>query len=71
MSGGSGSHPWPQSRFLHPTQFLPLVNEQTMLHNTISRLQGLASVSAPLDIANEEDRFLVTEQILPEGASSC
>ncbi|WP_422473807.1 mannose-1-phosphate guanylyltransferase/mannose-6-phosphate isomerase [Endozoicomonas sp. ALB032] len=62
MSGGSGSRLWPQSRSLYPKQFLPLVNEQTMLQNTLSRLDGLNSVSAPMVIANEEHRFLVAEQ---------
>ena len=63
MSGGSGSRLWPQSRSLYPKQFLPLVNDQTMLQNTLSRLDGLGSVSDPLVIANEEHRFLVAEQI--------
>ncbi|WP_422409256.1 MULTISPECIES: mannose-1-phosphate guanylyltransferase/mannose-6-phosphate isomerase [unclassified Endozoicomonas] len=67
MSGGSGSRLWPQSRSLYPKQFLPLVNEQTMLQNTLSRLNGLDSVSAPLVIANEEHRFLVAEQIRQIG----
>nr|WP_286198406.1 sugar phosphate nucleotidyltransferase [Salinisphaera sp. G21_0] len=67
MSGGSGSRLWPQSRSLYPKQFLPLVNEQTMLQNTVSRLDGLDSVSAPLVIANEEHRFLVAEQIRQMG----
>ncbi|WP_257293969.1 sugar phosphate nucleotidyltransferase [Endozoicomonas sp. YOMI1] len=50
MSGGSGSRLWPQSRSLYPKQFLPLVNDQTMLmlQNTLSRLDGLGSVSDPL-----------------------
>ncbi len=67
MSGGSGSRLWPQCRSLYPKQFLPLVNEQTMLQNTVSRLDGLNSVSAPLVIANEEHRFLVAEQIRQMG----
>ncbi|WP_257285701.1 mannose-1-phosphate guanylyltransferase/mannose-6-phosphate isomerase [Endozoicomonas sp. SESOKO1] len=67
MSGGSGSRLWPQSRSLYPKQFLPLVNDQTMLQNTLSRLDGLDSVSDPLVIANEEHRFLVAEQIRQMG----
>ena len=71
MSGGSGSRLWPQSRSLYPKQFLPLVNEHTMLQNTLSRLDGrldgLDSVSAPMVIANEEHRFLVAEQFRQMG----
>nr|WP_317143427.1 sugar phosphate nucleotidyltransferase [Endozoicomonas sp. 8E] len=67
MSGGTGSRLWPQSRSLYPKQFLPLVNGQTMLQNTLSRLDGLDSVSDPLVIANEEHRFLVAEQVRQMG----
>ena len=67
MSGGSGSRLWPQSRALYPKQFLPLVNAQTMLQNTVTRLDGLADIAAPLVIANEEHRFLVAEQFREMG----
>ncbi|WP_461537932.1 mannose-1-phosphate guanylyltransferase/mannose-6-phosphate isomerase [Spongorhabdus nitratireducens] len=72
MSGGSGSRLWPQSRSLYPKQFLPLVNEQTMFQNTVTRLQGLSGIGAPLVIANEEHRFLVAEQfrLLQQKASA-
>ncbi len=70
MSGGSGSRLWPQSRALYPKQFLPLVNEQTMLQNTVARLDGLESVSEPLVIANEEHRFLVAEQLRQMGRTA-
>lgn len=70
MSGGSGSRLWPQSRALNPKQFLPLVNEQSMFQNTISRLDGLDSVRAPLVIANEDHRFLVAEQLRQMGRSA-
>ena len=38
-----------------------------MLQNTVSRLDGLSSVSTPLVIANEEHRFLVAEQFRQIG----
>ncbi len=38
-----------------------------MLQNTVSRLDGLNSVTAPLVIANEEHRFLVAEQFRQMG----
>ena len=67
LSGGSGSRLWPQSRSLYPKQFLPLVNDQTMLQNTVRRLDGIQNCSAPLVIANEEHRFLVAEQLRQIG----
>ena len=70
MSGGSGSRLWPQSRSLYPKQFLPLVDDQTMLQNTVARLDGIEAVSQPLVIANEEHRFLVAEQFRQLGRSA-
>ncbi|MEZ2600976.1 mannose-1-phosphate guanylyltransferase/mannose-6-phosphate isomerase [Kluyvera intermedia] len=63
MAGGTGSRLWPMSRELYPKQFLPLINNQTMLQNTILRLKGL-SCNNPLVICNEEHRFLAAEQLL-------
>lgn len=63
LSGGSGTRLWPLSRGLFPKQFLPLANEQSMLQNTVQRLDGLADCRAPLIICNEEHRFIVAEQL--------
>ena len=67
MSGGTGSRLWPQSRALYPKQFLPLVNENSMLQNTLQRLEGIKEINAPLIIANEEHRFIVAEQTRQQG----
>ncbi|WP_420851307.1 mannose-1-phosphate guanylyltransferase/mannose-6-phosphate isomerase [Parashewanella hymeniacidonis] len=63
MSGGSGTRLWPQSRALYPKQFLPLVNEHSMLQNTLTRLENLSNQAKPIIIANEEHRFIVAEQL--------
>lgn len=63
LAGGSGTRLWPLSRELYPKQLLPLVDEQTMLQNTVQRLSGLGGVEAPMLICNEEHRFLVAEQL--------
>ena len=67
LSGGSGTRLWPYSRSLYPKQFLPLVSEQTMLQETISRLlnftQASQMIGSPLVICNEEHRFMVAEQL--------
>ena len=67
LSGGSGSRLWPLSRELYPKQLLPLVSEFTMLQETATRLNGLARVSSPLVICNEEHRFMVAEQLRQAG----
>ncbi len=62
LSGGSGTRLWPLSREHYPKQLLPLVNETTMLQDTLLRMEGVDS-AAPLVICNDDHRFLVAEQI--------
>jgi mannose-1-phosphate guanylyltransferase/mannose-6-phosphate isomerase len=63
LSGGSGTRLWPLSRELYPKQLLPLVDEKTMLQNTVMRLDGIAHLGAPLIVCNESHRFMVAEQL--------
>ena len=64
LSGGSGSRLWPASRAMFPKQLLPLVGEQTMLQETIARLNGIETKSENcLIVCNETHRFLVAEQL--------
>jgi mannose-1-phosphate guanylyltransferase/mannose-6-phosphate isomerase len=62
LAGGSGTRLWPFSRKLYPKQLLPLVDDRTLLQNTILRLNGLGEIADPIVICNEEHRFLVAEQ---------
>jgi mannose-1-phosphate guanylyltransferase/mannose-6-phosphate isomerase len=62
MAGGSGSRLWPLSRGLYPKQFLALHGEQSMLQQTINRLDSVEH-TAPIVICNEEHRFLAAEQL--------
>ncbi len=62
LSGGSGSRLWPLSREHYPKQLLALVNDRTLLQDTICRVDGLNDVAQPLIVCNEEHRFLVAEQ---------
>jgi len=61
MCGGSGTRLWPLSRALFPKQFLPLVNDTSMLQDTLLRLPK--NCGEPVFICNEEHRFLVAEQV--------
>ncbi len=63
LAGGSGTRLWPLSRGLYPKQMLNLINEHTMLQNTILRLSGLDDSSSPLVVCNEEHRFMTAEQL--------
>ena len=67
LSGGSGTRLWPLSREAYPKQFLPLVDENTMLQNTVLRIAGAADVAAPLVVCNQEHRFMVAEQLRAVG----
>ena len=64
LSGGSGTRLWPLSRQFYPKQLLPLVGEQTLLQNTITRLENFPNVSdSVMVICNDAHRFLVAEQL--------
>jgi len=62
LSGGSGTRLWPLSRKQYPKQYLPLAGENTMLQETILRLNGLDNLADPIIVCNADHRFLVAEQ---------
>ena len=62
MAGGSGTRLWPLSRAAHPKQFLPLYGDNTMLQETVNRLDYL-NIQNSITICNEEHRFFVAEQL--------
>lgn len=67
LCGGNGTRMWPLSRSAYPKQYLALHGEQTLVQQTAARLDGLANVAAPIIITNNEQRFLVAEQMLAAG----
>jgi len=62
LSGGSGTRLWPLSRTQYPKQYLPLAGDNTMLQETILRLNGLENLTDPIIVCNADHRFLVAEQ---------
>jgi len=62
LSGGDGTRLWPLSRKQYPKQYLPLVSNNTMLQETILRLNGLDNLADPIIVCNADHRFLVAEQ---------
>ncbi len=62
LAGGTGSRLWPKSRAALPKQFLALTSDESMLQETLSRLDG-TSAEQPILICNEAHRFLVAEQL--------
>ena len=67
MAGGSGTRLWPLSRAMYPKQFINIVGDNTMLQDTVLRLENIES-SNPLVICNNEHRFLVAEQMHQMGS---
>lgn len=64
LSGGVGSRLWPLSRECYPKQFLDVsASGQTLVQQTLARLEGLDGLQAPLVVCNEAHRFLVAEQL--------
>ena len=63
LSGGSGTRLWPLSREHYPKQLLTLSGEQTMLQETVLRLDDVSEQASALVVCNEEHRFLVAEQL--------
>ena len=65
LSGGSGSRLWPLSRASYPKQYLNLNEENnfSLLQNTYLRLKGIQNIKNPIIISNEEQRFIVSDQM--------
>ena len=63
LCGGAGTRLWPLSRELYPKQLLALVDDYSLLQNTVTRCAGHPDVTAPMLVCNKEHRFLVAEQL--------
>ena len=69
LSGGSGTRLWPLSRQSFPKQYINLnsSDELSFLQKTQKRLDGITNVEKPIIICNEEQRFIVAEQMRQIG----
>ncbi|MCX7157479.1 MAG: mannose-1-phosphate guanylyltransferase/mannose-6-phosphate isomerase [Rhodocyclales bacterium] len=66
LSGGSGTRLWPVSREKHPKQLQPLLGGESLLQNTLRRLEGLP-LGTPIIVSNQEYRFITAEQLRQLG----
>ena len=62
LSGGAGTRLWPLSRSQYPKQFLSLAAQNTMIQETVLRLENI-DVASPIVICNESHRFIVADQL--------
>src|ERR1700677_1237576 len=67
LAGGTGSRLWPLSRENYPKQLLTLIGENSLLQETIKRIESLPESTEPFVICNKQYRFLVAEQMLEMG----
>lgn len=65
MAGGSGTRFWPKSTQNLPKQFLSLFGSQTMIQDTVHRLNGAIDPENVLVVTNNNYTAIVKEQ-LPE-----
>ena len=65
LAGGSGTRLWPLSRESFPKQFIELSNKSkySFLQKTLLRIKELKNTQPPIIICNEEQRFIVAEQM--------
>ncbi|TGG95224.1 hypothetical protein E4656_02040 [Natronospirillum operosum] len=66
MAGGMGRRLWPLSKPQRPKQFLSLVSRNTLLQDTLLRLQGLQH-HPPLLTCNQQHRALAEKQLQEIG----
>jgi mannose-1-phosphate guanylyltransferase len=62
LAGGTGTRLWPLSKVNSPKQFQKINGEQSLLQDTLSRVDNFAC-SKTLIICNNQHRFVVAEQL--------
>lgn len=63
LCGGSGTRLWPISRKAVPKPFLPLVGEETLFRQAISRVDCDDRFAAPMVVAGADHADLITAQL--------
>lgn len=65
MAGGRGTRFWPRSRSARPKQFLAIAGTETLLHQTVRRLNGHVAPEH-IFVVTTEDLATETRRVLPE-----
>ncbi|MDR3670082.1 MAG: mannose-1-phosphate guanylyltransferase [Holophaga sp.] len=65
MAGGRGTRFWPRSRGKRPKQFLTMVGDESLLHQTVHRLDG-AFLPEDIFVLTTEELAAETRRMLPE-----
>ncbi len=70
LCGGSGTRLWPLSREGYPKQFLRLLGQESLLQQTVQRVQSIKGIDAPLLVSGEAYRFIAAEQLREIGVEN-
>lgn len=63
LAGGRGTRFWPRSRKAHPKQILPIVGEETLLQQTVARIEKLVPPERIFVVTSESLRREIVKQI--------
>lgn len=66
LCGGVGSRLWPLSRKSLPKQFAPIIGDQSLFHQAVSRTNS-DDFAKPIIITSEDHRFLAQKQLRELG----
>lgn len=67
LAGGSGTRLWPLSRTDRPKQFQKFLTDNSLLQETLLRVDGNDAYGDPIILTNEAYRFVVAEQAQEVG----
>jgi mannose-1-phosphate guanylyltransferase / mannose-6-phosphate isomerase len=67
LCGGSGTRLWPMSRGGYPKQYLKIAGNHSLVQQTALRVAGISDTTAPIIVSNNEQRFIVSEQLRKVG----
>lgn len=63
LAGGIGSRFWPKSRELKPKQYLAMIDDETLIQNTVARLHGLVDRQQLFIITTRAQQSHLHEQL--------
>ncbi len=63
LAGGTGTRLWPLSREIYPKQLLCLIDQTSLLQNTIRRVGTIEGGLPPIVVVGEDHRFITKSQI--------
>lgn len=63
LAGGKGSRLYPLSRSKEPKQFLKIINNNSLLVNTVERITGLVSRENVYVVTNEDYLSKIKEEL--------